>query len=166
MDAEGTPLDPVRFAEEGLALLAPHRAQNALIRSMLEQKGFGVDGKPFPLVNTVEKLQGQERDVILVSYGVADEEFAEAEASFLLNSNRLNVSVTRGRSKVVLVCSERVLDLVPNDRLVAQESMLLKSFRLYCSEGSMRFVWEGVEMMASWRGWGEKGVKQQDVRNP
>jgi len=165
-DAEGTLLDPVRFAEEGLALLAPHRAQNSLIRRMLEQKGFGVDRKPFPLVNTVEKLQGQERDVILVSYGVADEEFAEAEASFLLNSNRLNVSVTRGRSKVVLVCSERVLDLVPNDRLVAQESMLLKSFRLYCSEGSMRFVWEGVEMMASWRGWGGKGVKQQDVRNP
>lgn len=148
---DGGEMDAERFAVEGLALLAPHRAQNALIRSMLEEKGFGVDGRPMPLVNTVEKLQGQERDVVLVSYGVADEEYAEAEASFLLNSNRLNVSLTRARSKVILVCSDTVLDLVPADRDVVEESMLLKSFRQYCSDGSLTFDWNGVEMTATWK---------------
>lgn len=147
----GGEMDANRFAEEGLALLAPHRAQNALIRSLLEEKGYGRNGRPMPLVNTVEKLQGQERDVVLVSYGVADEEYAEAEASFLLSSNRLNVSLTRGRSKVILVCSETVLDLVPSDRDLAEESMLLKSFRQYCSDGSMAFDWDGVAMTATWK---------------
>ena len=39
----------------GLAVTAPHRAQNAAIREALRQRGFGQDERPMLLVDTVEE---------------------------------------------------------------------------------------------------------------
>src|SRR5205085_12484147 len=119
----------------------PHRAQNSAIRQALRQRGFGTDARPLPLVYTVENLQSKERQVILVSYGVADEEYAAAEAEFLLSRNRFNVAATRAERKLIVFCSDTVLDLVPTDRKVLMESMMLKEFRHYCSGGNARVAW-------------------------
>ena len=108
---------PSAFAERGVAVLAPHRAQNAAIRHALAALGFGgAGGRPMPLVDTVEKLQGKEREVVVVSYGVADAEYADAEADFLLSQARFNVASTRAQRKLVVLCSDPVLDAVPADR--------------------------------------------------
>ncbi|HKY04881.1 MAG TPA: AAA domain-containing protein, partial [Blastocatellia bacterium] len=129
---------PIEFARKGVAVLSPHRAQNSAIRQALRGYGFGADDKPMPLVDTVDKLQGKERAVIFVSYGVADSEYATAEAEFLLSSNRFNVAVTRAQKKVVVLCSEQVLNVVPSDKRTLLDSMMLKEFRRYCSDGRIR----------------------------
>ena len=72
--------------------------------------------------------------------GVADEEYATAEAEFLLSRNRFNVAATRAERKLVVFCSDTVLDLVPTDRKVLMESMMLKEFRHYCSDGHARVL--------------------------
>ena len=136
------------FAAEGFAVLSPHRAQNAAIRAALAGYGFGADGRPMPLVDTVDKLQGQERDVVVVSYGVADEEYAEAEAEFLLSSHRFNVATTRPRRKLIVICADAVLDVVPQDRAVLLEAMMLKEFRGFCDSGARTFTWEAGEFGA------------------
>ena len=136
------------FAEDGFAVLSPHRAQNAAIRAALAARGFGTADRPLPLVDTVDKLQGQERDVVVVSYGVADEEYAEAEAAFLLSSHRFNVATTRPRRKLIVLCSDAVLDVVPQDRDVLLEAMMLKEFRGFCDGGPRTFVWETEEFGA------------------
>ncbi|MBK7216644.1 MAG: AAA family ATPase [Candidatus Promineofilum sp.] len=136
------------FAADGFAVLSPHRAQNAAIRAALAARGFGTADRPLPLVDTVDKLQGQERDVVVVSYGVADEEYAEAEAAFLLSSNRFNVATTRPRRKLIVLCSDAVLDVVPQDRDVLLEAMMLKEFRGFCDSGPRTFVWETEEFGA------------------
>ena len=100
---------------DALAVLSPHRAQNSAIRQALRELA-SASAQPLPLVDTVEKLQGKERQVILVSYGVADEEYAAAEAEFLLSRNRFNVAATRAERKLVVLCSDTVLDVVPTDR--------------------------------------------------
>ena len=133
------------FAEDGFAVLSPHRAQNAAIRAALAGTGFDTAERPMPLVDTVDKLQGQERDVVVVSYGVADEEYAEAEAAFLLSSHRFNVATTRPRRKLIVICSDAVLDVVPQDRDVLLEAMMLKEFRGFCDGGPRTFVWETGE---------------------
>ena len=145
------------FAAQGLAILSPHRAQNSAIRGKLAEVGFGVDGRPMPLVDTVEKLQGKERDAVLVSYGVADEEYAEAEADFLLSRNRFNVAATRARHKLVVLCSDVVLDVVPSDHDILVESMMLKEFRAYCSDGILHVPWTTEEfgeimLTIQWKG--------------
>ena len=130
----------------GLAVTAPHRAQNAAIREALRQRGFGQDERPMLLVDTVEKLQGQEREVIVVSYGVADAEYADGEADFLLSSNRFNVASTRARSKLIVICSNAVLDAVPADRQVLLEATMLKEFRSYCRDGKEEYGWKHAEL--------------------
>jgi hypothetical protein len=156
-DETGLPFTPDRFAQKGLAVLAPHRAQNSSIRHALAELGFGTPERPMPLVDTVDKLQGQERDVVLVSYGVADEEYAEAEAAFLLSRNRFNVAATRARQKLIVFCSDPVLDVVPTDRMVLLDAMMLKEFRRYCSDGMQTIHWESseygaIELHVQWKG--------------
>lgn len=142
----GVLYEPRDFATEACAILSPHRAQNSTIRQWLVQEGFDAPGTeeriPMPIVDTVDKLQGQERDVIIVSYGVADEEYAEAEAAFLLSRNRFNVAATRARHKLIVLCSDPVLEVVPTDRAVLTDSMMLKEFRLYCADGSVTVDWD------------------------
>lgn len=147
---------PHDFARKGLAVLSPHRAQNSAIRQALRECGFGAGDKPLPLVDTVDKLQGKERAVILVSYGVADAEYATAEAQFLLSSNRFNVAVTRAQKKVIVFCSEQVLNVVPSDRRTLLDSMMLKEFRRYCSDGRVRLPWLSreageIELNIQWK---------------
>jgi hypothetical protein len=61
----------------------------------------------------VDKMQGQEADAVIVSYGVADPEFALREAEFIYGLNRLNVAITRARSKCVVCLPRPLLDATP-----------------------------------------------------
>lgn len=150
---------PHGLERDGVAILSPHRAQNSTIRQVLRAYGFGTDAQPLPLVDTVDKLQGQERDVVIVSYGVADSEYAEGEAEFLLSSNRFNVAATRARHKLIVLCADTVLDVVPTDQQVLLDAMMLKEFRRYCDSGHRVFPWvdEGgapVELHVQWKEFG------------
>lgn len=143
---------PHQFCAEGVAVLAPHRAQNSTIRQLLRGYGFGTETQPMPLVDTVDKLQGQERDVVVMSYGVADSEYAEGEAEFLLSSNRFNVAATRARHKLIVICADTVLDLVPAEQQVLYDAMMLKEFRRYCDSGQRGFRWAvGNEQIVSFQ---------------
>lgn len=153
----GAVFTPKEFARRALAVLSPHRAQNSAIRQALRERGLDTAAKPLPLIDTVEKLQGKERQVILVSYGVADEEYAAAEAEFLLSRNRFNVAATRAERKLVVLCSDTILDLVPTDRRVLLESMMLKEFRHYCCDGHARMAWMSADdgeilLKVQWKG--------------
>ncbi|PDW03186.1 bifunctional RecB family nuclease/DEAD/DEAH box helicase [Candidatus Viridilinea mediisalina] len=148
--------DAAQFSAEGVAILAPHRAQNSAIRQQLRNVGFDSANQPMPLVDTVDKLQGQERDVIIMSYGVTDSEYAEMEAEFLLSSKRFNVAATRARHKLIVLCADTILDLVPTDPQVLNDAMMLKEFRRYCDSGMRRLRWPGGEgeVVVQWKDFG------------
>ncbi|MBB4639288.1 bifunctional RecB family nuclease/DEAD/DEAH box helicase [Longimicrobium terrae] len=114
------------FRAHGLAILSPHRAQNAAILGELVSGGW--PRGELPVVDTVERMQGNEREMIIVSYAVADREYAEREAEFLLNPNRFNVSITRPRSKLVVLMSDDVLRTMPRDEQTLTESMAIKGY--------------------------------------
>lgn len=158
----GMAYEPEAFAREGVAVVAPHRAQNSAIRVALAARGFGPDesgsiARPMPLVDTVDKAQGQEFDVVVVSYGVADTSYAEAESAFLLSRNRFNVAITRARRKVIVLVSDAVVQVVPTDRQVLLDAMMLKAFDTFCTDGTRLFDWEApgeeaVTLRVSWKG--------------
>ena len=110
--------------QERLAIVTPHRAQNKLIRDML---GYGPEGDG-AVVETVERIQGRERDAILVSYTVSDPEFALAEAEFIFSPERLNVTVTRARTKLILIISRRLLEVVPSEEELVDKAETLREF--------------------------------------
>jgi len=98
------------FFHEGVFVVSPHRAQiRAIRRELRRQRRW----QSPPLVDTVDKMQGQEADAVIVSYGVSDPEFAAEEAEFIYGLNRLNVAVTRARSKCVVCLPRPLLDAPP-----------------------------------------------------
>jgi superfamily I DNA and/or RNA helicase len=90
------------FWEDGLFIVSPHHAHIGLIRRKLRARGAWGSGA---FVGTVDKMQGQECDAVIASYGVADVEAALTESEFIYSLNRLNVSITRGRAKTIVLLS-------------------------------------------------------------
>ncbi|SEQ36278.1 AAA domain-containing protein [Lachnospiraceae bacterium NE2001] len=56
--------------------------------------------------NTVDKLQGQEKDIILCCYGIAEQQHIKNEMEFVYNLNRLNVALSRAKRKCILILSD------------------------------------------------------------
>lgn len=95
------------FWRDDLFVVSPHHAQIRAIRRQLDEL-HDWDGEPF--VGTVDKMQGQECEAVLVSYGVSDVEYALGEKEFIFSRNRLNVAITRARVKTVVFLSRALLE--------------------------------------------------------
>jgi hypothetical protein len=76
------------------------------------------------VIDTVERIQGQERDVVVVSLTASDEEHIKAEKDFLMMPNRMNVSFTRPRTKLIVVGSKKLFRMIPADRDQQHEEMV------------------------------------------
>ncbi|PYR96473.1 MAG: hypothetical protein DMG12_26205, partial [Acidobacteria bacterium] len=74
---------------ESIGVVSPFRAQVVLLRQMLGSTGVTVD--------TVERFQGGERDVMILSF------VRSRGTGFVFDDRRLNVAITRARRKLVLV---------------------------------------------------------------
>ncbi len=95
-----------------IAVIAPYRAQGRLIRRRLHDAGAAARGV---LVDTVERIQGQERDLLILSLTTSDPRHAAQRADFFFQPNRLNVAVTRARVKRIVVGSPSLFLARPAD---------------------------------------------------
>jgi DNA replication ATP-dependent helicase Dna2 len=84
-------------------VITPFRLQTRTIRERVAS--ILPDGSDLPLIDTVERLQGQDVDMIIISFCAASPLFCEANKHFILNHNRLNVMISRAKKKVVLLAS-------------------------------------------------------------
>lgn len=98
---------------EQLAVIAPFRAQVRLLRATCQKRGIA--GLERITIDTVERIQGQEREVILLSLAVGDPETLNSRAAFFFSTNRLNVALSRARSKAILVASIGAFRALPQD---------------------------------------------------
>ena len=102
--------DDASFFRDGVFVVSPHHSQIRLIRRELAARRVW---SAAPFVDTVDKMQGQEAEAVIVSYGVSDAEFAMMEADFIYGLNRLNVSITRARAKTIVCLPQPLLDASP-----------------------------------------------------
>jgi DNA replication ATP-dependent helicase Dna2 len=66
------------------------------------------------VVDTVERIQGQEREAVIVSLTASDPEYLAGEqAAFFFSPNRLNVTLTRARTKLVIFASGHLFRAMP-----------------------------------------------------
>ncbi|MGM9472563.1 TM0106 family RecB-like putative nuclease [Pseudarthrobacter sp. YS3] len=101
---------------EDILVVAPYNAQVQLIRLAMQQAGLaGVR------VGTVDKFQGQEAPVVLVSMACSAVAEAPRGAEFLLNRNRINVAVSRGQWRAVVVRSPELTNYMPTKPAVLEE---------------------------------------------
>jgi superfamily I DNA and/or RNA helicase len=90
---------------DDVLVVAPYNMQVNLLRSTLP------DGAR---VGTVDRFQGQEAEVVIVSMTTSGGNDMPRDSSFLLSRNRLNVAISRARCLAVLIASPGLLDLVAN----------------------------------------------------
>lgn len=119
---------------DDIGVVTPFRAQSRLIRSLLRRSINDENIWTKIVVDTVERMQGQEREVVLVSFATASPYFAAQMADFLFQPNRLNVAVTRPRTKLILVGSHHMLDGNQYDETHAETFDLLRSLLDCCQK--------------------------------
>lgn len=96
-------IDEYKVNCDDIAIIASHRAQNNAIRQALQQN-LKLELDQLPLIDTVESIQGAEREIIIFSLTTSDEDYIENE--FLNNPNRFNVAITRAKTKLIVIASE------------------------------------------------------------
>ena len=98
-----------------IAIVDPYRAQGRLIRERLQKMVAPYDGKGLAdiVVDTVERIQGQERDIVIISLTTSDPGYAAQCAEFYFQPNRLNVAITRPRVKRLVIGSPLLFQARP-----------------------------------------------------
>jgi uncharacterized protein len=65
-------------------------------------------------VGTVDKFQGREAPIVIISMAASDLESAPRGADFLLERNRLNVALSRAQTLAILVASPNLNQPIAN----------------------------------------------------
>ena len=128
--ANAVPYSPLEFFTHGLGIVTPHRAQqSAVFERLATVMPPEVDRDAiFSSIDTVERFQGQEKAVMIASFGLGDADQIAAEEQFLYSLNRFNVAASRAQAKFIAVVSRQLVDHLPRDRRALDESRLLKHF--------------------------------------
>ncbi|MDP3940569.1 MAG: TM0106 family RecB-like putative nuclease [Deltaproteobacteria bacterium] len=101
-----------------LLIVAPYNAQVRCLKERMND--------PKIRIASVDKFQGQEATVVIVSMCASSLEETARGPAFLLNPNRLNVTLSRARCLAIVVASSKLVRTRPN----SVEEMEL--FNLYC----------------------------------
>lgn len=127
-----------------VGVVVPHRAQRSLLKSHLAEHREAVD-----VLDTVERLQGGERETILVSATCSDPAAIQARADFLLSLNRANVAFSRAKRRLIVVCADSLLEFVPPELEHYQAALLWKTLRSGCSEPLGSVALQGLQVSLS-----------------
>lgn len=115
---------PRPLVAEDCIVVAAYNAQVDCVREALIAAGLADSSGAGVRVGTVDKFQGQEAAVVLVSLASSRVDSGRG-AGFVLSPNRLNVAVSRGQWRAVLVHSPWVARSVPQD---VEEVLALSGF--------------------------------------
>lgn len=105
-EEEGTAVRPIEPSD--IIVVAPYNAQVGAIRRMLDDAGF--TGTP---VGTVDRFQGREAPVTIVSLAASSASDLPRGLDFLLDRRRLNVAISRAQWGTYIVHSPALADAMP-----------------------------------------------------
>ncbi|WP_294178483.1 bifunctional RecB family nuclease/DEAD/DEAH box helicase [uncultured Schumannella sp.] len=97
-----------KLSANDVIVVTPYNAQLECIREVLDAAGFDR-----VRVGTVDKFQGQEAVIAIVSLAASSAEDVPRGLSFLLSRNRLNVAISRAQWAAYLVYSPGLLRSLP-----------------------------------------------------
>lgn len=125
----GQPHEEKHFWERAVGVVTPHRAQMSKIVTRLQ--AIFPSHNPTAIwnaVDTVERFQGQQRDIIIASFGLGDADLIRSEDEFIYSLNRFNVMASRARAKLIVLLTRSLVDHLSDDGDVLNESRLLKNY--------------------------------------
>ena len=93
-----------------IGIITPYRAQVELLTRLAESSVVLEPLKKLIAINTVDAFQGQERDVIAISFVRSND---KSEVGFLGDIRRTNVAMTRARKKLIMIGDSATLGAHP-----------------------------------------------------
>ncbi|MGI6878681.1 TM0106 family RecB-like putative nuclease [Microbacterium sp. gxy059] len=108
-EQRATPRDPRPLEASDIIVVAPYNAHQQLVEQTLQRAGLG-DVR----VGTVDRFQGQEAAVAILTLAASSGRDAPRGPEFLLLQNRLNVGLSRAKVAAFLVFSPALLDDIPH----------------------------------------------------
>ena len=93
-----------------LGIITPYRSQVDILHKLAESSSLLEPLHKLVTINTVDAFQGQERDVIAISFVRSND---KAEVGFLGDIRRTNVAMTRARKKLIMVGDSATLGSHP-----------------------------------------------------
>ncbi|MDN4642048.1 TM0106 family RecB-like putative nuclease [Agreia sp. PsM10] len=110
------------LGETDIIVVAPYNAQVELLRLRLSAAGY----ESIP-AGTVDKFQGREAAVAIVSLAASSADDVPRGLEFLLLANRLNVAISRAQWAAYLVYSPALTDALPrSEEALAQLSAFIR----------------------------------------
>ncbi len=102
---------------ENIGILTPYRAQVREIKKHLEKTLKGTEDLNLDalFIDTVDRMQGQERDYILYSMSNSHPLESKRRLDFFYSPNRLNVAITRAKKKCVVIANYKVFDIIDEE---------------------------------------------------
>jgi len=88
------------MAQDNILVVAPYNAQVRILKQKLS---------PQIKVGTVDKFQGMEAEVVIVSMTTSSDEEMPRDMAFLFDRRRLNVAISRAKTLAILVASTKLL---------------------------------------------------------
>jgi energy-coupling factor transporter ATP-binding protein EcfA2 len=108
----------LRAGADSVAVVTPHRKQRAdVLAALRAHLDNGDYERVKSCVDTVERLQGGEAQVIIVAFAAV-----RYDSSFPFNIHRLNVALSRAKEKVIVVIRSTYFDGALDDALVGAEA--------------------------------------------
>lgn len=100
---------------DDIAIITPYRAQVREIRKALFHAGIiDEDTLDDVFVDTIERMQGQEKDYVIFSLANSNPSEVEDRLEFFYSPNRLNVAITRAKIKCIVIANKKVFELCEN----------------------------------------------------
>jgi DNA replication ATP-dependent helicase Dna2 len=96
---------------KSIGILTPYRAQVREIKKAFSKMVSGIDTESF-FIDTVDRMQGQERDYIIYSMSNSHPLESKRRLDFFYSPNRLNVAITRGIKKCIVIANYKVFDFI------------------------------------------------------
>ncbi|MFL6168365.1 MAG: TM0106 family RecB-like putative nuclease [Ornithinibacter sp.] len=107
-DPDGAPVGPRPLRPTDVVVITPYNGQVGQLRRTLDDAGL-VDVP----VGTVDKFQGQEAAVAILSMAASSHSDVSRGMGFLLDRHRLNVAISRGQHCAYVVRSSVLTDFAP-----------------------------------------------------
>ena len=91
-----------------IGIMSPYRAQIREIKRALSENETTQSIVDQLFIDTVERMQGQEKDYIIYSMSNSNPAEVEDRLEFFYSPNRLNVAITRARVKCIVIANEKI----------------------------------------------------------
>ena len=144
-----------------MALISPHRAQNNLI---IKKLGANMsEDQELPLVDTVERVQGAERDIIIFGITTSDPDHLLSE--FLNSPNRLNVAMTRAKTKLIVIGSNAFFSIIPDSESILEQNSCFKQLLTHCQKQNTVFYFDASTFSNSFLSTKQTGHYQSSGRS-